>query len=90
MQEGLKDIPGLGDSNHTGSASVVDAIMEVINATGIHNFLAADVRAGQHADCRPELCHGPALQYKHTGKSMLLKGNCLKVQTWTDALNTPA
>ena len=58
MQEGLKHIPCLGDSYDTGSPGVVDSIMEVINAAGVHNLLPGDVRAGELANAIPELRHG--------------------------------
>ena len=61
MQEGLKDIACLGDSYDTGSPGVVDAIMEVINAAGIHNLLPRDVWASQLANAISELCHGSVI-----------------------------
>lgn len=45
MQEGLKHVPCLGDSYDAGSPGVVDAIMKVINAAGIHDLLSRDVWA---------------------------------------------
>jgi hypothetical protein len=57
MQEGLKHIPCLRDSYDAGSPGVVDAIMEVINATGIHDLLSRDVWASQLANAISELCH---------------------------------
>ena len=57
MQEGLKHVSGLGDGDHAGGARVVDAIVEVVHAAGVHNLLAADVRAGQLAHACPELRH---------------------------------
>lgn len=61
MQEGLKDVPCLGDSYDTGSPGVVDTIMEVINAAGVHNLLPGDVGAGELANAVPELRHGPVV-----------------------------
>ena len=58
MQEGLKDISGLGHSYDAGSPCVVDPIVEVIDATCVHNLLSGDVWAGELANAVPELCHG--------------------------------
>ena len=61
MQEGLKHIPSLRDGYDAGSPGVVDAIMEVINAAGIHNLLSRYVRASQLANSIPEFCHGSVI-----------------------------
>lgn len=57
VQEGLKDIPGLGHSNHAGCAGIVDPVMEVIHSTRIHDLFSANVRAGQLPDACAELRH---------------------------------
>ena len=57
MQERLKDISSLGDSNDASCPGVVHAVMEVINATSIHNLLPGDVGAGQVTDAISELRH---------------------------------
>ena len=62
MQEGLEDVTGLGDRDDAGGARVVDAVVEVVHAARVHDLLAADVRAGQLPDARPELCHRPATE----------------------------
>ncbi|KAA6418738.1 MAG: hypothetical protein FRX49_11391 [Trebouxia sp. A1-2] len=66
MQEGFKHIPSLRDSYNAGSPGVVDAIMEVINAAGIHNLLSRDVRARGAAtvplSSRPSLARKASLK----------------------------
>ncbi len=61
VQEGLKHISCLRDSYDTGSPGVVDAIMEVINAAGIHDLLSRDVWASKLANAISELCHGSVI-----------------------------
>ena len=58
MEEGLKHVSCFGDSYDTGSPGVIDPVMEVINAAGVHNLLPGDVRAGELANTVPELRHG--------------------------------
>lgn len=44
MQEGLEHVAGLGHSYDTCRARVVHTIVEVINAAGVHDLLAAAPR----------------------------------------------
>ena len=50
VEEGLEELPRLGHSNHAGGASVVDAIVEVVDTAGVDNLLAGDVGAVDLAD----------------------------------------
>lgn len=61
VEEGLKHIPGFADCNDTGCASVVDTVVEVIDAAGIHDLLPTDVRADELAHAESKLCHGSVI-----------------------------
>ena len=55
VQEGLKDVPGLGYGDHACSPRVVDSVMEVVHTARVHDLLPADVRAHQLPDGLAEL-----------------------------------